>query len=69
MRKIYRDTTRRRNTRLGEKYRIHGKISTLNRTWNNRKLEEEEAKTLLGAVGKTTTDQYGNTKENCDTTR
>jgi len=50
MRKTYRDTARRRNTRLGEKYRIHGKINTLNRTWNNRKLEEEEAKTLLDAA-------------------
>ena len=41
----------KRRNKLREKYPQHGKISTLNRAWGNRKLEDE-AKTLLEAAEK-----------------
>jgi len=37
MRKTYRDTTRKRRNVLSRKYKEHGKINTLNRTWGIRK--------------------------------
>ena len=37
MRKTYRDTTRKRKNVLSKKYKEHGKINYLNKTWYSRK--------------------------------
>ena len=67
MRKTYRDTARKRKNELKYKYQIHGKIRTLNKTWNNRKLEEE-AKTLLEAAERNNLRPIWNYQKNCGTT-
>ena len=68
MRKTYRDTTRKREHILKNKYRIHGNISTINHKWNNRKLEEE-AETLIKEAEETISGQNGTTEGNCGMAR
>jgi len=49
MRKTYRDTTRKRKNVLSKKYKEHGKINYLNKTWYSRKIEKEMQELIKAA--------------------